>query len=34
VRNTFIGSVLNGKRMPGKRQEPREEPPSAPVPAK
>jgi peptidoglycan/LPS O-acetylase OafA/YrhL len=35
VRNTFIGAVLNGKRIPGKRPEPRAEPPpSAPVPAK
>jgi peptidoglycan/LPS O-acetylase OafA/YrhL len=34
VRNTFIGAVLNGKRIPGKRREPGAEPPSAPVPAK
>jgi hypothetical protein len=34
VRNTFIGVVLNGKRIPGKRLEPGAEPPSAPVPAK
>jgi peptidoglycan/LPS O-acetylase OafA/YrhL len=34
VRNTFIGSVLNGKRIPGKNRRPRAEPPSAAVPAK
>jgi hypothetical protein len=34
VRNTFIGAVLNGKRIPGKRSEPAAIPPSAPMPAK
>jgi peptidoglycan/LPS O-acetylase OafA/YrhL len=33
VRNTFIGAVLNGKRVPGKRRDSRGESPSAPVPA-
>jgi hypothetical protein len=31
VRNTFIGAVLNGKRIPGKSQEPVAASPSAPV---
>jgi peptidoglycan/LPS O-acetylase OafA/YrhL len=34
VRNTFIGSVLNGKRIPGPRRESRTDPPGAPLPAK
>ena len=34
VRNTFIGAVLNGKRIPGTRRESPTEPPGAPIPAK
>jgi peptidoglycan/LPS O-acetylase OafA/YrhL len=34
VRNTFIGAVLNGKRIPGKRPEPSAAAPAAPVPTK
>jgi hypothetical protein len=34
VRNTFIGAVLNGKRIPGKDRKPPAESPSAAVPSK
>ena len=34
VRNTFIGAVLNGKRIPGPRRESPTEPAGAPLPAK